>query len=162
MRQFRPTSDGFTMLELMVIVAVIGIVSAILIPFSTRAYADQQLRTAAIALSAHLRSARQAALAGDAACTVTITAAGAVTSAGSCAGRVPPINISLETRLNNFTVGGDLTVVFNRVGVTPAQTTTVLTSNQAQNEFCVGVSTPLGIVRTGVRPAGGGCTYGRI
>jgi hypothetical protein len=75
---------------------------------------------------------------------------------------VPPINISLETRLNNFTVGGDLTVVFNRVGVTPSQTTTVLSSNQAQNELCVGVSTPLGIVRTGVRPAGGVCTYGRI
>ena len=150
------------MIELMVTVAVIGIVSSILIPFSIRNYTNQQLRTAAVTLSGHLRAARQAALAEDATCTVTITATGEVTSAGSCAGRVPPVNVTLETRLNDLAITGDLTVVFNRVGITPAQTTTVLSSNQTPNGLCVGVSTPLGIVRTGVRTAGGVCTYGRI
>jgi len=46
MRRTRRTLNGFTVVELLVVVAVIGIISASLIALSVRSYRDAQLRDA--------------------------------------------------------------------------------------------------------------------
>ncbi len=54
MRRTRRTLNGFTVVELLVVVAVIGIISASLIALSVRSYRDAQLRDGAVQLMTEL------------------------------------------------------------------------------------------------------------
>lgn len=176
----RRRPQAFTLVELMVIVAVIGIVSGVAITGMATFLQEQKLRQATAELASYLQSARARAQreggaqeGGDGFCQLAVsgTQIAPTTATGNVCNN-PPVQPSLDLAAVSAASGLAVTasastpITFTRLGTlvgTPATATMprmiYLSANRASLQTCVFLD--LVGIRTGWRPAGasGACTY---
>jgi type IV pilus assembly protein PilA len=141
-KRHNTSQTGFTLIEIMIAVGIVGIASAIAVPSYVQWNARYQLRQAASELHSNLVQARMAAKNTNTAVTATFTKAVNGTYSAAFGGTLAPIN------LPNSVTGGSMILV-TALGPPP---TTVVT------DFAASPPGPLGIItfsQQGLRVAGG-------
>ncbi|PPD28398.1 MAG: type II secretion system protein GspH [Hyphomicrobium sp.] len=89
--------DGFTLIELLVVLGVVAVVVLVALPLANAGRKGHELRAAAIAVAAELKSARAAALRSNIEQSVEIdTEKGTYSTSGNFRPRGVPAGISLE------------------------------------------------------------------
>ena len=111
-----PREGGFTLIEIMIVVAIIGVVSAIAVPSYVQWNARYQLRQAASELQTNLLLARMSAKNRNTAMTATLIKAADGTYSATFGGTLAPINLPKSV------TGGSMILV---TGLGPPPTTTV-------------------------------------
>jgi prepilin-type N-terminal cleavage/methylation domain-containing protein len=155
---------GFTLLELLITVAVIGIASSITLITFLNFRRDSQLRHAAVALAGYLDVAKTVAKGAAAACQLSITATPATvapgTTPGSCASQ-PSLNLNDEAGATGITASGSTLITFTSRGFVSTETITYLTIPNSSIQACVRVNSPAGLIHKGFRQSSstGACNY---
>ena len=137
-----PREGGFTLIEIMIVVAIIGLTSAIAVPSYVQWNARTQLRQATSDLQTNLLLARMSAKNRNMATTATLIKAADGTYSATFGGTLAPINFP------NSVTGGSMIVV---TGLGPPPVTNVI-------DFAASPSGTLGTIQfsqQGVRVAGG-------
>lgn len=137
-----PREGGFTLIEIMIVVAIIGVVSAIAVPSYVQWNARYQLRQATSELQTNLLLARMSARNRNTAMTATFIKAADGTYSATFGGTLAPINFPKSV------TGGSMILV---TGLGPPPTTTV-------TDFASSGPGNLGTImfsQQGVRVAGG-------
>ena len=118
MRMFRASQAGFTLVEVMIVVAIVGIGVALAIPNFTRWYVQTQLRQATSEIASQLTLSRMAGMNRNRSVNVTVMNSGGVVSLStvpSSGGAV--INSASFTTHVKSVVGSPVTVSFSSMGV---------------------------------------------
>lgn len=143
--------DGFTLLETLSVVSIVGILAAIGIPSLAAMHNRQKLNNAVEIVVASLREAQQRAIEGHHSCLVTLDAKQSKilgNGAQSClvtGDRDLPSDISLTFN------GNDDTIAYGLKGNTIDNRTILLNiRNSKAPAQCVVVSAPIGILRQGI------------
>lgn len=161
---------GFTMVELMLIVAVIGIASTLALTTTARFVQEQRLRQASLELAAYLQSARARAQREGRICQLTITGTtiGPSSVSGNACATVPSLNLASVSGASGLTIGGASSdpITFTGSGVMASQ---VLSSSTLIRVLHLGASgttlqrcvfLDLVSIRVGWRNSGSGvCSY---
>ena len=137
-----PREGGFTLIEIMIVVAIIGVVSAIAVPSYVQWNARYQLRQAASDLQTNLLLARMSAKNRNTAMTATLIKAADGTYSATFGGTLAPITFPKSV------TGGSMILV---TGLGPPPTTNV-------TDFAASSPGILGTImfsQQGVRVAGG-------
>lgn len=124
-RTNRPSRQGFNLLELVMVIAIMGIVAAVAAPRYAQATARYRINVAARRISQDLALASRQARNAGASRTVTFTAAGTQYTISDLAGLVRAsqsyrVDLLAEpycSRIDSVDFGGDRVVVFNGYGV---------------------------------------------
>lgn len=168
---------GFTMIELVVGVAIISIFSAIALRSFSSSYTDRRLRSAAIELATVLSTARDIAnkeISGSSSCIIvqTLTAStGSITGASqNCSGGVtinsplPSANLKSISGLTNLAVDANKSFTFIYGGFstdgTATEQTVRLSDPGTTTQYCVNLTLPSSIVRIGASQGASTCNYG--
>ena len=154
---------GFTLVELLVVVSVIGIGSLLSLVALRRSHGSAALRQAAIELSGYLQSARNQSSTATSSCVLGLNASlvlgPTATSPNSCSA-LPNLDLRGVTGLSSLAASGDTTVTFLARGLSSASTTTILSDPSVSQQACVFVSTPAALIKRGSRSgAGSNCDY---
>jgi len=158
----RPTPDGFTLLELMVVVAVLGLVSAVTIQQVTGYWQRERLNAATMELTGWLEEVAAGSQQQSSSCTVTLTT-GASRAGGSELARVSPAACAREPVLllpslhqsASFAVGSSLSPSSwtysprGTISSTDADISIRLSLGGSAPLRCVRVSGTLGVLRLG-------------
>lgn len=116
--RLRVSQAGFTLIELMIVVAIIGIGAALAIPNFTQWYVQTQLRQTTTEIASQLTLARMAGMSRNRSMDVTVTGSGggvSLSSALSSGGTV--INSATFPIHVKSVVGSPVTVSFSSMGV---------------------------------------------
>jgi prepilin-type N-terminal cleavage/methylation domain-containing protein len=157
-------SSGFSLVELLMALVVVGIASSFALTTYVNQRRDSQLRQAALELAGYLDRAKASARGAGNACQLSITTTTAVIAPsgtpGSCASQ-PSVNLNHEAGASGITASGDTLFTFTPRGFVSAQTITYLSIPNSPIQACVRVSSPVGLIRKGFRPATstGACNY---
>ena len=167
---------GFALSELLIIVVVLGILSATVIINSGREYNRDRLNAVATSFAAWLQLIQSTAKSENNGCTVTVTPAANLAD-GSALATVAPTNCTAEStfriassfggtaRYNISGPGSGTPLIFNRRGAVSATVDQIWTIELVGSgiQRCVQVTRGLGAIRVGV-PAGSPttCVAGRI
>lgn len=165
MKREQRLDSGFTLLELMAIVAIAGILAGLAIPNFTRNWQDERLNSAGKQTIAWLDDLRRKAIQQSSPCSAEISTNPASLT-GSCQNapdQISTLNLSAEiTNIDQLT----LSLVNNSPSVwifTPRGTTTTdaeLRMSLAGSDLgrCIRLLEPLGLLRSG-KLRSGTCTY---
>ena len=118
--------SGFTLIELMIVVAIIGIASALAIPSYTQWKSDHDLREAVSEFSSNLNLARVVAMNRNRQATVTIQLTGGLINVSGTAAGTP---IFSPQTLNQSVTGlpsGTANVAFSSMGLSKATVNQVI------------------------------------
>ena len=123
--------SGFTLIEVMIVVAIIGIASALAIPSYVEWKAQHDLREAVSEFSSDLNLARVVAMNRNRQTTVTIQSVGGLINVSGVTGVVPAplLNIFPPWTLNQSVTGlpgGTANVLFSSMGLSPAAANQVI------------------------------------
>lgn len=156
-------TPGFTLVELLVVVSVLGIASVIGLTALRQSQASASLRQAAVELTGYLQSARQRTSTATSSCVLSISSSLVVAptsvSPNSCSD-TPSLDLRSVSALSALSVSGDTAITFLARGLSSAETTTILSDQALTQQACVLVSTPAGIVKRGRRPTpSSSCDY---
>lgn len=141
----RNKNQGFTLIETLIILVIIGILSAIAAPSFLSMYKRNKVNDALIQVQGALQEAQRQAIRNNKSCTVTIdTTNKKVTAPCLVTGdRILDSSISIATNETSiqFSIKGTITL---------ADAGTVVLSNpDTSKKSCLVISSPLGIMRTG-------------
>lgn len=151
----RLSYQGFTLPEVMVVVIIVGILSAIMAPNMLGWYARQRLNHAVVEVQGALQEAQRQAIRNSRSCALTIDTT-AITGDCLATGSRNFSNLSIQSSQGT---GGTFNFRFNLRGI-PTNTaatpqpltqpvTIVLSSPSTSSKKCLVLSTPLGLIRTG-------------
>lgn len=175
-------TGAFTLVELLVAVAVLVVLTSVSFPNLLRFYETQKLRQAAIELQSHLLRGRTLAQRLQSNCslsisngaggaTVQVSASAGVTNNACAATNLPTLNLTAEAGVRGLcirntdglpaTCAAPAGITFLPLGVLAGAPQTLFLSGTATNtQFCV--NTSLTLIRVGFRNASSGaCTYSR-
>ena len=123
---------GFTLIEVMIVIVIIGIMTGIAVP----AFADwrerQSVRSATQSLMAHMKQARVLAIAENRTVSITFTSTSYTYDAGSC-GQCSAQVISLAQFANSLTVSPTTTRTFSSRGTVNSGTVTLTAGSTSRS-----------------------------
>jgi prepilin-type N-terminal cleavage/methylation domain-containing protein len=160
----RSPSSGFSLLELLVGVVVIGIATTVALTSYVNLRRDAQLRQAALELTGYLDRAKASARGSSSSCQLSMApstaAIGPSAYPGSCATQ-PTVNLNDEAGATGITASGTTSFSFTPRGFVTTPTVTYLSIPNSSIQACVMVNSPVGLIRKGFRPAAstGACNY---
>ncbi len=117
---------GFTLIELMIVVAIIGIASALAIPSYTQWKADHDLREAVSEFSSDLNLARVVAMNRNRQATVTIQLTGGLINVSGTAAGAPIFSAQILNQSVTGLPGGTTNVAFSSMGLSKAAANQVI------------------------------------
>jgi prepilin-type N-terminal cleavage/methylation domain-containing protein len=118
MRTFRASQTGFTLIEVMIAVAIVGISAGLAIPNFAEWYVQTQLRQATSEVASQLTLSRMAGMNRNRSMDVTVTHSGGVVSVSSVLSTGGSVinSASFPTHVKSV-VGSPVTVSFSSMGV---------------------------------------------
>ncbi|MEA5415419.1 pilus assembly FimT family protein [Synechococcus sp. BA-132 BA5] len=151
----RRADQGFTLIELMVTVAVISILSAVGFRSFSGFLEQQKLRQAALELAGMLRNSRALAMKNGAACqiiqttTATFGADSSLTGNTCTSTNVPALNLRASSG-SSVLMATNATFTFTPNGfASGTSATTLLSSSLATSQWCVSLISPSALIRVG-------------
>ena len=118
--------SGFTLVEVMIVVAIIGIASALAIPSYTQWKAQHDLREAVSEFSSNLNLARVVAMNRNRQATVTIQLTGGLINVSGTAGGAPMFGTQTLNQSVTGLPGGTTNVAFSSLGLSTAAANQVI------------------------------------
>ncbi|HEY6288517.1 MAG TPA: prepilin-type N-terminal cleavage/methylation domain-containing protein, partial [Nitrospiraceae bacterium] len=112
--------SGFTLIEVMIVCAIIGIASALAIPSYTQWKAQHDLREAVSEYSSNLNLARVVAMNRNRQATVTIQLTGGLINVSGTAAGAPIFSTQVLNQSVTGLPGGTTNVLFSSMGLSPA------------------------------------------
>jgi len=118
MRMFRASQAGFTLIEIMIVVGIVGIGVALAIPNFTQWYVQTQLRQATSEIASQLTLSRMAGMNRNRSVNVTVMNSGGIVSLSAVpsSGGAVINSASFPTHVKSV-VGSPVTVSFSSMGV---------------------------------------------
>lgn len=148
----RKNSEGFTLIEILVIVAIIGILSAIAAPSFLGLFNTNKVDNALNQVRGAFQEAQRQAIRTSKSCTVTLNTT-LKTVTGPClvtGDRTLPNKIAIATNLDGTPPLHEITFSFRgTVILADAGKVILFTSDEPNKKKCLVISAPLGIMRTG-------------
>jgi prepilin-type N-terminal cleavage/methylation domain-containing protein len=117
---FRIRQAGFTLIELMIVVAILSIAVALAVPNFLQWYTQFQLRQATSQLATQLTLARMAGMNRNRGVVVTVQTVGAVVHISTMSSDVSPVSVINDTSLPpqvTSVAGSPVTVSFSSMGL---------------------------------------------
>ena len=161
-----PREWGYTLIEMMVTVAIVGVVSAITLTSFRPYFQEQKLRLAAGELENQLTTGRTIATKNSGNCRIRLLSTTTASFVADpdlindvCTGKLRELNLYLSAS-TDLTISGDTTYTFTKIGtldgaIPPGSGatsfTTLLSSSATPWVWCVNVSWPTGLVRVGTK-----------
>ena len=118
--------SGFTLIEVMIVCAIIGIASALAIPSYTQWKADHDLRQAVSEFSSDLNLARVVAMNRNRQATVTIQLTGGLINVSGTAAGAPIFSAQILNQSVTGLPGGTTNVAFSSMGLSNAAANQVI------------------------------------
>jgi len=174
MKTLQAQEDAFTLIEVLIVAAVLSILSLVALRSMLVFSEQRKLRTAAVELSGYLQVARNVANAGNAPCTIALTSSiggtfapdSSVTNNACKPGNIPPaVRLggfagSRDLQATTLPGGGSFPLTFTPEGTVQQGATVVISSANVPNgAWCVDVLAPLATIRLGWQQSGGTCNY---
>jgi prepilin-type N-terminal cleavage/methylation domain-containing protein len=168
-RKAKPTCNGFTIMELMVVLVILAILSAVALPNLRSGMRREQLTATSLRIANWLERARNQAVKDMESCEIRITAddAGdsslAITSNSPGCGKLTTLKIGEQDKapseislalLDNL----DSEFIFSPRGSVNRDQEMELTMEGGPTTRCIKVMAPVGLVRSGIK-RDGACRY---
>ena len=166
MRKKALLDNGFSLLELLLAVSILGIISGITLPSFLRQWEDTRLNAANKALSSWLDDQRRKAIQNSSPCDISINTSQASATAqcdfegATGSSLVLPSTIDQGEGLTLSINQGDSSWSFSPRGTTTTTTELRIGLDGSQDlGRCLSLSAPLGLIRTARLTTGGICDY---
>ena len=125
-RATTPRSSGFTMVELMVAVAIIGIIASFAAPAFRDMMVNERVRSASFELVAALTQARSEAIKRNASVTLAPTSATTEWAGGWTVTAAGPTDLGTQGAFSGIAITGPTSIIYNRSGRSAATLTVTL------------------------------------
>lgn len=165
-RIMRNHGNGFTVVELLVTVAIISILSAIAFRPFANFYNSQRLKYTAIELAGYIRTARAIALKDGGVCQLAIsgtTIAPSSLSGNKCTtGKPASLDLSSHSGAPGIEIVTPIpaTISFVRHGFMAGSSETIrIKSSGSSTEWCINILSPSALVRVGHAEGSATCNY---
>lgn len=167
--QAKPTRDGFTTMELMIVLVIVAILSAVAIPNLQSAMRRERLTATSLSIVNWLERLRNQAVKDMEPCEISITtddssdASLAITPDSPGCSELKTFNISEENN-TSFDISlvlsesSDSTFSFSPRGSVNSDQEMEITLKGSPNTRCIKVVAPVGLIRTGIKREGA-CSY---
>ena len=167
--QAKPTQDGFTVVELMIVLVIVAILSAVAIPNLRSAMRREQLTATSLGIINWLERVRNQAVQDMEPCELSIStddasgASFAITSDSPGCDELKPLNIAEQNNtpsdISLVLLGSSKsTFSFSPRGSVNSDQEIELTMEGSPTTRCIKVLTPVGLIRTGIK-RGKACSY---
>ena len=168
-RKAKPTCNGFTIMELMVVLVILAILSAVALPNLRSGMRREQLTATSLGIVNWLERVRNEAVKDMEPCELSITtddasdASLAITSDSPGCDELKPLNIAEQNNTPSdislvLSERSDSTFSFSPRGSVNSDQEIKITMVGSPTTRCIKVLTPVGLIRTGIK-RGKACSY---